>query len=152
MGRVNRSTLPDGFYHVVSRGVNGVAIYRDDLDRSSFIARLHGAREANGWVCHAFCLLTTHYHLVVETTRRELSRGLQQLNGRHAVAFNRRHGRYGHLFAERYSVRLIESEEYLYDACEYVLLNPVKAGLCERREDWPWSYNHFDDLAGPASA
>lgn len=144
MPRVNRSTLPDGFFHVVSRGVAGVRIYRDDLDRKRFVDLLRRCEKRYRWRCHAFCLMSTHYHLVAEARRKDLSAGLQLLNGRHAVAFNRRHGRYGHLFAERYAVRLIESEEYLYDACAYVLLNPVKARLCERAEDWPWSYSSFE--------
>jgi putative transposase len=147
MGRAGRSGLPDGFFHVVSRGVFGAKIYLDDVDRTKFVARLWRCAETYRWVCQAFCLMSTHYHLVVESTCDNLSRGLHQLNGRHALAFNHRHRRYGHLFAERYSVRVIESEEYLYDACSYVLLNPVKAGLCDRVEDWPWSFNRFDDAS-----
>jgi REP element-mobilizing transposase RayT len=87
--------------------------------------------------------MTTHYHLIVECSRASLSNGLHQLNGRHARAFNRRHGRYGHLFAERFSVRVIENEGYLFDACTYVILNPVKAQLCDYAEEWPWSYSRF---------
>lgn len=150
MGRVDRSTLPDGFFHVVSRAVFGARIVVDDLDRQRFVERLRRCESKYGWVCHAFCLMTTHYHLVVEASRYDLSRGLQQLNGRHALAFNIRHGRYGHLFGGRYSVRLIEDEQYLFDACAYVLLNPVKAGLCDRAEEWPWSYSRFDTDTQPA--
>lgn len=87
--------------------------------------------------------MTTHYHLVVEATCRELSRGVQRLNGRYAVTFNRRHDRWGHLFAERFTARVIDSDEYLFDVCTYVTLNPVKAGLCSRPEEWPWSYNRY---------
>jgi REP element-mobilizing transposase RayT len=87
--------------------------------------------------------MTTHYHLVVGCRRPDLSRGVHRLNGRYAVDFNRRYGRFGHLFAERFSARLIESEDYLFDACAYVVLNPVKAGLCLRPEDWPWSYSRY---------
>lgn len=148
MGRVARSSLPDGFFHVVSRGVFGARIFLDDVDRTKFVARLWRCAETYRWVCQAFCLMSTHYHLVVESAPADLSRGLQQLNGRHALAFNHRHGRWGHLFAERYSVRLIESEEYLYEACSYVLLNPVKAGLCDRVEEWPWSYDRYEEAVG----
>jgi REP element-mobilizing transposase RayT len=87
--------------------------------------------------------MTTHYHVVVEAKRAELSRGVQRLNGRYAVEFNERHGRYGHLFAERFTARLIEDDEYLFDVCAYVVLNPVKAGLCLQPEDWPWSYSRY---------
>ena len=80
---------------------------------------------------------------MLETTRENLSAGLKQLNGRYARRFNKRHERFGHVFAERFSARLIESEAYLYDACAYVLVNPVRAGLCDRVEDWPWSYSRY---------
>jgi putative transposase len=141
--RVIRSTLPDGFFHVVSRGVFRSRIYLDDLDRKSFVDLLHRCGTTYRWRCHAFCLLSTHYHLVVEARTTNLSSGVQLLNGRHARTFNERHQRFGALFAERFSARVIESEEYLYEACAYVLLNPVKAGLCDRPDEWPWSFSSF---------
>lgn len=144
MSRVRRSTLPDGLFHVSSRGVPEMPIYLVDSDRSRFLGRLRAVETKHSWVCHAYCLMTTHYHLVVASTREALSEGLRELNGLHARDFNQRHGRFGHLFAERFSTRVIDSEEYLYDACSYVLLNPVRAGLCDRVEEWPWSYSRFD--------
>ena len=87
--------------------------------------------------------MTTHYHLVVAAQRKDLSDGMQQLNGRHALAFNRRHKRYGALFAERFSVRVVEREEHLFEACAYAVLNPVKARLCDYAEQWPWSYSRY---------
>jgi putative transposase len=143
MARVIRSTLPDGYFHVTSRGVFGSRIYRDDVDRKSFVDLLRRCETTVGWECHAFCLMSTHYHLVIETRARDLSAGVRLLNGRHARTFNKRHHRYGALFAERFTARVIESEAYLYDACAYVLLNPVKAGLCDRSDQWPWSYSQF---------
>ena len=74
---------------------------------------------------------------------QKLSAGLHWLNGRYAREFNKRHGRFGHVFAERFQARVIESEEYLFDACEYVAQNPVAAGLCDAPEDWPWSYRRY---------
>ncbi|MGH3134104.1 MAG: transposase [Gaiellaceae bacterium] len=143
MGRIGRASLPDGFFHVVARGVFGAAIYADDHDRRWFLDLLRRCESNHSWTCHAFCLMTTHYHLVLETTRVQLSHGLHWLNTCHATTFNRRHGRFGHLFAERFSASAIESEDYLYDVCSYVLLNPVKARLCDRAEDWPWSFSRF---------
>ena len=148
MGRVARSSLPDGNFHVFARGVAGGHIFRDDADRSTFLGEFADCERRFAWTCHAFSLLSTHYHLVLETTRMNLSRGLHWLNSRYAREFNERHGLFGHVFAERFSARPIESEEYLYDACEYVLLNPVKAGLCDRIADWPWSYSRFGPSAG----
>lgn len=143
MSRVTRSSLPDGLYHVVSRGIPETPIYLGDADRSTFLRLLRRVEAKHAWVCHAYCLMTTHYHLVVASTRDGLSDGLRELNGLHARGFNQRHGRFGHLFAERFSTRVIESEEYLHDACAYVLLNPVKAGMCDRMDEWPWSYSRI---------
>jgi len=144
MTRVPRSTLPDGFFHVSARGVDReTPLFRDASDRTTFLHLLRSAADRNEWACHALCVMSTHYHLVVESTREQLSSGLQLLNCGYATHFNRRYGRFGHAFAGRFSARAIESEEYLREACAYVLLNPVKAGLCERAEDWPWSYSRY---------
>ena len=88
----------------------------------------------------ALCLMTTHYHLVLETTRENLSDGIQHLSGTHALRFNKRHRRTGHLFGARFGSRVIEGEDYLAAAIDYVWHNPVRAGLVERPEDWPWSH------------
>jgi putative transposase len=144
MSRVLRSSLPDGFFHVYARGVDrGVPVFRDDDDRRVFLHLVWRTTEGHHWRCFAICVLSTHYHLVVEATRTALSAGMQRLNSAYARYFNRRHGRFGHVFAERFSSRAIEDETYLYEACAYVVLNPVKAGLCERAADWPWSYSAY---------
>ena len=87
--------------------------------------------------------MTTHYHLVIAATTGSLSSRLRDLNGLYARVFNHSHGRFGHLFSERYDARVIDSEEYLHDACAYVLLNPVKARTCNRIDEWPWSYSRI---------
>lgn len=143
MARVQRSALPDGYFHVTSRGIPERAIYEDDADRQRFLELLRRTEGRYDWACHAYCLMTTHYHLVVSSARASLSAGLRDLNGRYARAFNRRHGRFGHLFSERFQARSIDSEEYLHDVSAYVLLNPVKAGLCDRIEEWPWSFSRL---------
>jgi putative transposase len=143
MGRVLRSSLPDGFFHVASRGALGSAIYVDDADRHRFLDLLALCEKRRRWTCHAYCLMTTHYHLVLETRRADLSRGLHWLNWLYAWEHNKRHGRFGHVFAGRFMARAIDSEEYLFEACAYVVLNPVRAGLCDRVGEWPWSYCSF---------
>jgi putative transposase len=139
----HRARLPDGFFHVYTRGIPERPIYIDDADRRAFVALLDRASKSHRITIHARCLLATHYHAVVEATRADLSRGMQWLHSSYALRFNRRHGRFGHLFAERFSARAIESDAYLHDVCAYVLLNPVKAGLCDRIADWPWSYSRY---------
>jgi putative transposase len=135
-----RSALPAvGIFHVVNRGTNHSAIYLDDSDRKTFLTILGSVVVHWRWACHAYCLMTTHYHLIVETERPRLSRGMQMLNGRYARYFNRRYVRDGHLFGGRYTVYLIEDEERLEASCRYVLDNPVRAGLCANPDEWRWS-------------
>ena len=91
------------------------------------------------WRCDAYCLMSSHFHLIVRASRESLSGGMHWLNGLYAQRFNRRYGRRGHLFENRFSAHVIESEEHWQESCRYVFDNPVKAGLCEFAGDWPWS-------------
>jgi len=88
---------------------------------------------------HAWCLMTNHYHLIVETMTGEVSGALHYLNNRYAKWFNERHGRTGHLFGARFHAAVVESHQHLEAACAYVLLNPVRAGLAATAEDWRWA-------------
>jgi putative transposase len=139
MARLPRKLLGDGIYHVTSRGNGGQRIVEDDDDRRTWIETFGQVTIRFRWLVHAYCLLDNHFHVVVATTVENLSRAMQRLNGDYAQAFNRRHGRTGHLFQDRYHAKVIESEEYLEEACRYVLLNPVRAGLCKSESDWPWA-------------
>lgn len=113
------------------------------MDRRTFLAHLRTRTERHGWIVHALCLMTTHYHLVLHSTRVDLSRGVQRLNSRYAQLFNKRHVRFGHLFADRFASRVIETERHLHEACRYVVENPVRARLCDAAEDWPWSHSRY---------
>jgi putative transposase len=88
--------------------------------------------------------MTTHYHLLVSSTRESLSRGLGRLNGFYAQGFNKRHSRRGHLFGDRFAAFIVEGDEHLESACRYILLNPVRAGLCATAEEWLWSGSSFE--------
>jgi putative transposase len=143
MGRLPRSALPDGFFHVWSRGVAASVAFPDGDDRTKFVALIHAAVRRNGWELYSACVLSTHYHLVVDATVEALSKGMHQLNWRYARYFNKRYETFGHVFAERFSTRAIDDETRVFDTCAYVLLNPVKAGVCDRVEDWPWSYSRY---------
>ncbi len=124
---------------MTSRGAGGAHIFVVDLDRVDFLALLEATRRHCGWNIHAHCLMGTHYHLVVESTRTQLSAGMQRLNGVYALRFNRRHARKGHLFAERFSSYALRDERHLEAAIDYILQNPVKAGVCTDTRDWPWA-------------
>ena len=126
-------------YHATARGVDRCAIFRDDDDRRFFLRLLAPVVERHLWHCHALCLMDNHYHVVVETYVDLLATGMRRLNGAYAQRFNRRHRRTGHLFGDRYHAWIISTERHLRATCRYVLLNPVRAGLCERAEDWRWS-------------
>ena len=92
-----------------------------------------------GWVCHAYCLMDNHYHFLVETPLPNLARGMRQLNGIYTQRFNRRHGHLGHLFQGRYKSILVEKDSYLRELARYVVLDPVRARLVKRPEQWRWS-------------
>jgi putative transposase len=139
VARLRRSDLPDGIYHVTARGVNRGPIFLDDEDRRVFLRLLGDTIDRFAWRCHVFCLMGTHYHLVVESIRELLSAGLHRLNGVYAQLFNKRHERSGHLFGDRFHAWLLDDEEHFRETCRYVLQNPVRAGLCHDARDWPWS-------------
>jgi putative transposase len=143
MPRPLRTHFPDGYFHVFARGVAETPVFVDDEDRRTFLALLASATNRHRWQFHTLCLMTTHYHFVLESARAALSTGMQWLNGVYAQRFNKRYDRQGHLFGGRFGSRVIEDEEYLRSACDYVLLNPVRAGLCERASDWPWSATRY---------
>jgi putative transposase len=143
MARRPRSLLPDGVYHVGTRGVDSCTVYVDDDDRRLFLALLASVVDDYDWRMHTLCLMTTHYHLVVEAERPLLSLGMQRLNGRYAETFNTKFKRTGHLWGDRFWVRLVETEDYLIEVCEYVVNNPVRARLCARAADWPWSASRY---------
>jgi putative transposase len=143
MARQPRSLLPDGVYHVGTRGVDRCTVYVDDDDRRAFLALLASVVDDYDWHMHTLCLMNNHYHVVVETERPFLSLGMQRLNGRYAEDFNAKFKRTGHLWGDRFWVRLVEDEDYLVKVCEYVVNNPVRAGLCARAADWPWSASRY---------
>jgi REP element-mobilizing transposase RayT len=124
---------------VTARGAGGAQIFVVDLDRVDFLALLEATRLRCGWNIQAHCLMGTHYHLIVESTRAQLSAGMQRLNGVYALRFNRRHARKGHLFAERFSSYAVRDERHLEAAIDYILQNPVKAGVCTDARDWLWA-------------
>jgi REP element-mobilizing transposase RayT len=134
-----RICVPGGVYHVVSRGNNRGAVFRDDIDRARFLEVVAQVVGRFGWLCHAYCLMTTHYHLLVETPRPNLPRGMRQLNGVHAQRFNRRHERCGHVFEARYRAIFVQKETHLGRAARYIVLNPVRAAMVAHPGEWPWS-------------
>lgn len=139
MPRALRSFVPGGFYHVTARGNGGGAIVVDDEDRAAFVRLLARMAVRFGIHIHAWCLMTNHYHLVLETPNGEVSAAIQLLNGAYARRFNERHDRAGHLFLGRFRASVLDGDDHLAAACSYVLLNPVRAGLVGSADEWRWA-------------
>jgi REP element-mobilizing transposase RayT len=121
-----RSTTPD-------------PLFRDGYDRIAFLTQLARTTEFVGWRCISACLMTTHYHLLVEVAEDGLSPAMKRLNWSTAMAFNKRHGRRGHWVGGKYFSAAVVSDGQLLTVFRYIARNPVMAGMCERPEDWPWS-------------
>jgi REP element-mobilizing transposase RayT len=146
MPRRLRDDVEAGVHHVYARGNGRQAIYLTDADRHIYLRLLGTAVERHRWSCLAYCLMTNHVHLLIETREPNLSVGMQRMHGRYAGDFNRRHRRVGHLFQGRFgSVRVVDDRQ-LAAAIAYIARNPVEAEL---GEDWPWS-SHAAMLNGVA--
>ncbi len=139
MARPLRIEFEGALYHITSRGNAKQAIFADDLDRHGFLELISQAVDRFHWICHAYCLMRNHYHLLVETPEANLSRGMREINGSYTQFFNRRHRRAGHLFEGRYKAILVAKEQHLLSLSRYVVLNPVRAGLVQKPEEWRWS-------------
>ncbi len=139
MSRPLRLELANGIYHVFARGNARQQIFLDDRDRRSFLGVARDSLRRFQWTCLTYCLMPNHYHLVLRTEKPNLSRGMRHVNGVYAQRFNRRHGRCGHLFQGRFGATLVESGEHILELIRYVVLNPVRAGLVGRADQWRWS-------------
>ncbi len=138
MARPLRIEYPGAVYHVTARGNARRDIFRGDQDRKDFLHILSETVKRYHWLCHAFCLMNSHYHSLIETPEANLSQGMRQLNGVYTQRYNKRHDQVGHVFQGRYKAILVDKESYLLELCRYVVLNPVRAGLVKSPEQWPW--------------
>ncbi len=139
MARPLRIEFPGAIYHVTSRGDRREPIFENDGDRQDFLAILGQAMERFDAIVLAYCLMDNHYHIVVHTRRANLSRLMQQINGVYTQAYNRRHGKVGHLFQGRFKGILVDENTYLLEVCRYVDLNPLRAHMVRDPGNWPWS-------------
>jgi REP-associated tyrosine transposase len=150
MARPLRIEYDGALYHVTSRGTDRKRIFKDDSDRELLLTTLAQVNERCHWICHAYCLMNNHYHLVIETPDGNLSKGMRQLNGVYTQTFNKRHGRAGHLFQGRFKAILIQKDSHFLEVCRYVVLNPVRAKTIDHPRQWKWS--SYRATAGTASA
>ena len=140
MPRQARLDAPGALHHVMGRGIEGVSIFRSDEDREDFLTRLGALCEAEALSVHAWALLDNHFHLLIRTGKQRISEGMRKLLTGYVVRFNRRYGRYGHLFQNRYKSILCEEDPYLLELTRYIHLNPVRAGVarCGHRSGLFW--------------
>lgn len=139
MGRKPRNFGHGEAYHLTSRGTNKQRVFRDDLDRRRFLGALHRASCARSWSCLAYCLMDNHVHLMIRAHESAVSSGMRDLLGGYSRYFNRRHEREGHLFKARFHDVHVARDAQAMAVVRYIALNPVRSGMCERPEDWPWS-------------
>jgi len=139
MTRPLRLEFAGALYHVTSRGDGREEIYLADGDRRVFFDVLAEACVHCNWIIHAYCLMTNHYHLIVETPDANLAKGMRELNGVYTQRFNRVYNRVGHVFQGRYKAILAQKEAYLLELARYVVLNPVRARMVRTPGEYPWS-------------
>src|SRR5664279_2476043 len=139
MTRPLRIEFPGATYHVTSRGDRQERIFNSDSDRQMLLDIVDKAMARLDADMFAYCLMGNHYHFVLQTQQPNLSRLMRHINGEYTRAHNRRHGLTGHIFQGRFHAVLVDCDAYLIEVCRYVELNPVRAGLVDKPEDWRWS-------------
>jgi putative transposase len=139
-------------YHVTARGNGRMVIFRDDIDRSRFLEVLATVVEEKGLVCHSYCEMYTHVHLLVTTMQPNISSAIKSLNGDYAQWWNHRHGHVGHVFQGRFHAQIVQDDSYLLTAANYIVRNPMRGRLVESPEQWEWSSYRATAGLGPVPA
>lgn len=140
MPRQARKELPDGLAHVTCRTVRKLPLFLSEGDALALLALVdHVTRDVVSWSILAYCLMPNHVHYVVDAEVDQLGCAMHRINGLYAQRFNRVHGFTGHLFQGRYHAKPIRDDAHLPGSLRYAVMNPVRAGLCERPENWRWS-------------
>ena len=137
MARPLRITYPGAFYHVTSRGNERKDIFKSRRDREKFLEYFESAAKRYDAVIHVFCLMDTHYHLLLKTPSGNLPQIMRHVNGAYTTYFNVKRGRSGHLFQGRYKAILVDIDEYAKELSRYIHLNPVRAKIVNKKYDNP---------------
>jgi REP element-mobilizing transposase RayT len=139
MARALRIESEGAFYHITSRGNDRKRIFFSKTDYDKFKTYLEEGMKKFGYRIHSYALMTNHYHLLIETQKANLSKLMHYINGSYTTYINKKRDRSGHLFQGRYKAILIEKDNYLLQLSRYIHLNPVKAGIAEKPQDYPYS-------------
>ncbi|GAB6180166.1 transposase [Desulfotomaculum defluvii] len=157
MGRKPRVWYPGAIYHVICRGNHRLNIFRDDEDRIIFLSILSELRKEYSYHVLCYCLMTNHFHMIVETLEHSITQIMTKFNWRYVKYFNKKYQFVGRLYQDRFIAKLITDDKQLLENSRYIHLNPVntKVPLCEDITQYPWSsYQYFiikekDDLLKP---
>ena len=142
MPRQARLDAPGTLHHVIGRGIERSEIFRNDFDRADLLGRIEDLSRERSWIIYAWAFLSNHFHLLVRTGKQGLPKSMRKLLTGYVVNFNRRHGRFGHLFQNRYKSIVCEDDPYLLELTRYIHLNPLRAGLVKNLEElkrYPWA-------------
>jgi putative transposase len=139
MARPLRIQYPNAWYHVMNRGRRGEAVFLDDQDYTVFIDFLKETCHMWGIGVAAYCLMSNHYHLLMQTPQGNLDRCMRHINGIYTQRFNRRHKTDGQLFRGRYKAMLVDADNYLLKLVKFIHRNPLRAGIVAKVGDYPWS-------------
>jgi putative transposase len=137
--RKPRPEIPGGFFHIFTRGNLQLPLFRDTIDYDAWLRMLARTIEGFAWRCHAYCAMSNHFHLLIETPEPTRSAGMRHLSGSYAQRFNTRYDGSGHVFQGRYGASLIEDDPQFLETCRYIALNPVRAGIRNATHEWRWS-------------
>ncbi len=152
MSRQLRIKYSGALYHITARGNGKAIIFIDDDDMYKFLDILEICTKAFNFICHGYCIMGNHYHLLIETPDANLSAGIHRLNSIYAQYFNKQHDRIGHVFQGRFKAILVQRDNYLLELCRYIVLNPVRAGIVNHPAEYKWSsYCHTIGTAGKNS-
>ncbi len=146
MARTARGALIPGVFHVASHGVGDGGIFLDEYDRVCFLRQLGSVVYRFRWICCSYCLMTNHFHLIVDTSAKDLTGGMHVLNSVYSRRFNARHRRSGRLVREHFMSEHIEDDYRFLNALKYIARNPVEAGICNHPGEWKWS--SYNAIAG----
>jgi putative transposase len=139
MARPLRIQYPGAMYHIISRGIGRMTIFHNEKDWKKFIQFMERVIEKYNWICHAYCLMGTHYHILLETPDANMVVGMKYLNQLYSQFYNWKYQRVGPVLQGRYKAWLVEKEEKFLDNSRYIVNNPVKAKMVQHPSEWPWS-------------
>lgn len=150
MARKRRIWYPGASYHITSRGIRRTSLFWDKEDRDEYLRLLAEAMEKRPFILQTYCLMTNHIHLQIKTLQHSPSDIIRILHFNYAIYVNKKYSFTGHVFESRYGSELITSAQYELEVNRYIHLNPIRAGMVDCLEEYPWSsyFNYIEAKEG----